>query len=160
MLSQTRVSAAKSRQHYATQATRIDPDAAVLQLAGPVRGEHVLIMGGSALEVMCALQRKGASEVTLLRQGVRPEQHTADLVIAAAVASLEHAASAMAHATRALTESGRIILRTVADPTGRLAQAIARMFRLQGFSGVRVRPTGEGALVVGSRPFFGPVVHT
>jgi hypothetical protein len=159
MLSQARVSVAKPRQHYATQATRIDPDAAVLQLAGPVRGEHVLIMGANALEAMCAIQRKGAAKVTLLRQGTRPEQHTADLVIAAAVASLEHAASALVHATRALRESGRVILQMAADPNGRLARSVAEMLRLRGFSGVRVQPTSEGTLVVGTRPWFGPIAR-
>ncbi|MFI4980742.1 MAG: hypothetical protein ACHQIO_10355 [Nevskiales bacterium] len=156
MLSRARASTAKPRQHAATQPAHIDPDA---ELAGTVRGEHVLVIGASALEVMCTLQRKGAAEVMLLRQGAKPEQHTADLAIAAAVRTLEQATSALAQAGRALTESGRVILRMVADSTGRLAQSVAQMLRLHGFSGVRVRQTGEGALVIGTRTWFGPVVR-
>ena len=135
----------------------VDPDTALLQLAGEVRNEHALIIGPNALDLMCALIRRGAAEATLLRQGVRPERATADLTVATEVASLEQAISVLDHARRALTASGRLILRTAADPTGRLAQRIAEMLRLQGFSAVRARRAGDRTLVTGVLPWFGPL---
>src|SRR5271157_610239 len=54
----------------------VDPDTALLQLAGEVRGEHALLIGPHALELMCALIRRGAAEVSLLRQGVRAVRAT------------------------------------------------------------------------------------
>jgi hypothetical protein len=134
-----------------------DPDTALLQLAGEVRNEHALIIGPNALDLMCALIRRGAAEATMLRQGVRPERATADLALATEIGSPEQALAVMAHARRALTASGRLILRTAADPTGRLAQRVAEMLRLHGFSAVRARRAGDRTLVIGVLPWFGPL---
>jgi hypothetical protein len=134
----------------------VDPDTALLQLAGEVSGEHALLIGPHALELMCALLRRGATEVSLLRQGVRPERATADLAVATEISSEEQALSAMTQARRALAASGRLILRTTADPTGRLAKLVAQMLRLQGFSAVRARRAGDRTLVTGVLPWFGP----
>jgi len=135
----------------------VDPDTALLQLAGEVRNEHALIIGPNTLDLMCALIRRGAAEATLLRQGVRPERASADLAVATEIASTEQALSVLAHARRALTASGRLIVRTAADPTGRLAQRIAEMLRMQGFSAVRARRAGDRTLVTGVLPWFGPL---
>jgi hypothetical protein len=159
MLSQARVAAVRQRVPYATQATAVDPDASVLQLAGEVRGEHALIIGAGGLELMCSLLRKGAAEVKLLRQGVRPEHAAADLAIATGIDSQDSAQAAIAHARRALADSGRLILRVVADPTGHLAQSIAQTLRLHGFSAVRVRRAGGCSLVAGALPWFGPTTR-
>lgn len=156
MLSQARVAAVRPRTPYATKATAPDPDATLLHLAGEVRGEHVLLIGTGALEIMCSLLRKGAAEVKLLRQGVRPEQAVADLAIATEIDSQDRALAAVAHARRALTQSGRLILRIVADPAGHLAQSVAQTLRLHGFSGVRVRRGSTASLVAGALPWFGP----
>ena len=147
---------ARPRTTRPTPATGVDPDTALLQLAGEVRGEHALIIGPNALELMCAMIRRGAAEVSLLRQGVRPERATVDLAVATEIASPEQALSAMTQARRALVASGRLILRTNADPTGRLAKLVAQMLRLQGFSAVRARGAGDRTLVTGMLPWFGP----
>jgi hypothetical protein len=142
----------------AAAAAAVDPDTALLQLAGEVGGEHALIIGPHALELMCALLRRGAAEVSLLRHDVRPERATADLAVATEIGSQEQALSAMAHARRALVASGRLILRINADPTGRLAKLVAQMLRLHGFSAVRTRHAGDRTLVTGTLPWFGPLV--
>jgi hypothetical protein len=149
--------AARPRTPPPTPATNADPDTALLQLAGEVGGEHALIIGPHALELMCALLRRGAAEVSLLRQGVRPEKATADLAVATEIASPEQALSAMSHARRALVASGRLILRINADPNGRLAKLVAQMLRLHGFSAVRARRAGNRTLVTGMLPWFGPL---
>src|SRR5580658_6777061 len=51
--------AARLRTPSPTAATAVDPDTALLQLAGKVGGEHALIIGPHALELMCALLRRG-----------------------------------------------------------------------------------------------------
>ena len=134
----------------------VDPDTALLQLAGELRNEHALIIGPNALDLMCALIRRVATEATLLRQGVRPERATAHLAVATEIASPEQALSVLGHARRALTASGRLILRTAGDPTGRLAKRVAKMLRMQGFSAVRARRAGDRALVTGVTPWLGP----
>jgi hypothetical protein len=106
---------------------------------------------------MCALIRRGAAEVSLLRQGVRPERATADLAVATEIDTPEQALSALTHARRALAASGRLILRLTADPTGRLAKLVARMLRLHGFAAVRATRAGDRTLVTGVLPWFGPL---
>ena len=92
-----------------------DPDPALLNLIGEMDGEHVLLVGSNVLELMCALLRRGAGEVTLLRPTVRPEPRTVDLAIIARVGSLDAAVTAIGHARRALTAAGP----ARAGPTGR-----------------------------------------
>ena len=141
------------------QAAPANPASALFQIVGEVRSKRVLIIGSGALNIMCALLRRGAAAATLLRQGVRPEQHTADLAIAIEIGSEDRAVSAIAHARRALATSGRIILVTAIDPTRRLAEAAARTLRLNGFSAVRIRTIGDHALVAGEFAGFGAAAH-
>src|ERR1700722_19591434 len=121
---------ARLRTSHAAPLAGADQDTALLQLTGEVRGEHALIIGPHALEIMCALIRKGAAEVALLRQGVRPERANADLAVATEIGSPEQILSVTTHARRALAASGRLILRTSADPTGRLARLVVQTLRL------------------------------
>jgi len=134
-----------------------DPDSALLRLAGEVRGEHALIIGGNDVDLMCALIRRGAAEVQLMRQGVRPERATIDLAVATDIANPDQVQSVMTHIRRALTASGRVILRTAADPTGRLARLVTQTLRLHGFSAVRARRAGDRSLVTATLPWFGPL---
>jgi hypothetical protein len=134
-----------------------DPDATLLQLAGKISGEHALIIGGNAVELMCGLIRQGAAEVQLLRPGVRPERASADLAVATDLATPDQLSSVMTHARRALAESGRVILRTTADPTGSMARLVAQTLRLHGFSAVRARRAGDRSLVTATLPWFGPL---
>jgi hypothetical protein len=98
-----------------------------------------------------------AGEVSLLRYGVRPERASVDLAVATEIGSPEQALPVVAHARRALTASGRLIVRTTADSTGRLAKLVAQMLRLNGFSAVRARRAGDRTLVTGVLPWFGPL---
>lgn len=159
MLPKVRANNPKPRPHPLPKATAISPAAALLQAAGEVRGEHILIIGSGALDIMCALLRKGAAAATMLRQGVRPEQRTAELALATGIDTMDHAESAITHARRALTTGGRVILATAVDPTRRLALAVARTLHMQGFSGVRIRTIGDRAVVAGELALFGPVAR-
>lgn len=136
-----------------------DPDPALLNLIGEMDGEHVLLVGSNVLELMCALLRRGAGEVTLLRPTVRPEPRTVDLAIIARVGSLDAAVTAIGHARRALTAAGRIVLGVGADPSGRLAQGLRRMLRLHGFSAIRAVPFADRTLLSAELPLFGSLVH-
>jgi hypothetical protein len=155
MLARVRAATARPQPRPIHQAAPANPDVALLRLAGEVRGEHTLIIGSQAVGLMCALLRRGASTATLLRHGVRPERQDADLAIVAEVNDPEELAVAVAHARRALRPSGRIILRIVAGPMQRTAQAVARALRMQGFSAVCTREVGHCILVAGEVPMFG-----
>ena len=136
-----------------------DPDPALLNLLGEMDGEHVLLVGNNVLELMCALLRRGAGEVTLLRPTVRPEPRTVDLAIVAHVGSLDAAVTAIGHARRALNAAGRIVLGIGADPSGRLAQGLRRMLRLHGFSAIRPVPLADRTLFSAELPLFGSLAR-
>jgi hypothetical protein len=153
----THTAATRRPTTHAAASVALDPSTELLQLAGTVDGEHALIIGGNAIDLMCALISRGAAEVQLMRPGVRPERASADLAVATDIASPDQIMSIMAHARRALAKSGRVILRTSADPTGRLARLVVQTLRMQGFSAVRARRTGDRSLVTGMLPLFGPL---
>jgi hypothetical protein len=137
----------------------VGPDAILLQLAGEVRDEHVLIIGPRGLEIMCALLREGAAEAILLRDGMRRDSGPADLAIVTEAGSLDRMATTINLARHALGAAGRIILRIATDPTQRLARAAARTLKMSGFSAVRIRAIGGCAFVAGEIPSFGPFVR-
>jgi hypothetical protein len=151
--------AASTRAASAPAPVDDDPDPALLNLLGEMNGEHVLLVGNNVLELMCALIRRGAGEVTLLRPAVRPEPQTVDLAIMAQVGSLDGAVTAIGHARRALTATGRVVLGIGADPSGRLAQGLRRMLRLHGFSAIRAVPLADRTLLSAELPLFGSLAH-
>ena len=132
-----------------------DPDSVLLTCIGEVAGERALILGRGALDVMCALIRAGATEVTALCRNDRPEPASADLVVVSDMVSAESAPGLIGHARRALVTAGRIVLRCPTDSSGRLVQSISRVLRLHGFSALRLRRAGAQTLVTAELPFFG-----
>jgi threonine dehydrogenase-like Zn-dependent dehydrogenase len=157
MLAHPRARSARPQRRLIQQAQSANPDTALLQMAGEIRGEHALIIGSRAVGLMCALLARGAAAATLLRPGVRPERREADLAIVPEVSDPEELSVAVAHARRALMPPGRIILRIVAGPTQRMAQAVVRALQMHGFSAVRTRAVGHCVLVASELPMFGPV---
>ena len=135
-----------------------DPDSTLLDCLGDVAGEHALVLGPD-LGIMCALIRRGCLEVTELRQNDRPDARTADLAILPSIGSTDAAACAIAHARRGLAMSGRIVVRTVADPSGRLSQAIRSMLQMHGFSSIRVRRAMDRNVFSAELPLFGPLAR-
>ncbi|HUC16251.1 MAG TPA: hypothetical protein VMA37_01010 [Acetobacteraceae bacterium] len=125
-------------------------DSALLQLASPLRGERVLIIGAGALELLCATLHRGATKAGLIRHGTCPEERSADLVIVAEADSSARALDAICRADRALAGSGRIILHIGPDPAQHLPNVIAQALRMRGFPTVRLRHIGNRAIVVGS----------
>ena len=114
-----------------------DINGALLDSLGDVAGERVLMLGAH-IGIMCELIRRGCREVTELELNERLELCTVDLVVVPSVGSVDAAACAIAHARRALMPSGRILVRTTIDATGRLNRAIERTLRLHGFSVIGV----------------------
>ncbi len=127
-----------------------DPALALLDGLADLEGEHALILGHGALELMCALIRGGCAEVTELRTGDRPEAHVADLALVPRLTSVEQAALVVSHARRALVPTGRLVL----SVPGHLALAVSRVLRLHGFSSVRRRDGANGSVLSACLPAF------
>jgi hypothetical protein len=150
MLVSARTADERIHRRHPTSAPSLGLDADLLQLADHLRGERVLIIGAGALELLCAVLRRGAKEASLMRLGTRPEEHSADLAIVTEGGRGDRALAAITSAERALTCAGRIILHLGADPAQPLSNMIVRTLRMHGFSAVRVHHLGNQAVVTGS----------
>ncbi len=122
---------------YASVCLDDDLDGALLDRLGDVAGDRVLVLGAH-IGIMCELIRRGCREVTELELNERLDVCTVDLVIVPSVGSADAAACAIVHARRALTPSGRMLVRTTTAATAELSRAIERTLRLHGFSSIGV----------------------
>src|ERR1700683_4490734 len=72
--------------------------------------DHIVVLGGQGPELMCALLRAGAANVTHLRAHERPEAGGASLLIVPRPPSLDWLAAALPSIRRALAEGGRLVV--------------------------------------------------
>jgi hypothetical protein len=127
-----------------------EPEGVPFKAIGPIdEQEHVLLLGGPGPELMCALLRAGAANVTHLRGHERPEPASASLVIVPKVPSLDWLATTLVSIRRALTADGRVVL--FAGAQGTTQTAIRRMLLLHGMTEIR-SDIGQGGLVFTARP--------
>jgi hypothetical protein len=132
---------------------RNDPDTVPLNTFGPIdEDDHILVLGGHGPEMMCALLRAGATNVTHLRAHERPEAGSASLVIVPRVPSLDWLATALASIRRALTSDGRLVIHA-----GRLtttATEIRRMLTLHGMVSIHAKSGPDGQVFTAEpRPY-------
>jgi hypothetical protein len=131
--------------HAAAEARRVQPPPLPIPSAayGPVEDDdHILVLGGQGPELMCALLRSGATNVTHLCAQERPETASASLLIVPRVPSLDWLAAILPSIRRALTRQGRLAIQ--AGPLATTQTQIRRMLTLHGFSEIRATNTTEG----------------
>jgi hypothetical protein len=110
--------------------------------------DHIVVLGGQGPELMCALLRAGATNVTHLRAHERPEAGAASMLIVPRPPSLDWLAAALPSIRRALSDGGRLAIHTGAPGTGQTQ--IRRMLTLHGFRAIRA--TAEGRWLSGDLP--------
>ena len=138
-------------------AAALDPlssEAALHDAIGEVAGETVVIVGHATLDVMCAVIRDGADEVSVLRLQERAEPHEADLAIIVGPTCAQEARVAIAQAQHALAPSGRVVVGRLAAV---LAQEVAAALRVHGFARVDVDGDDVEVVVRAELPFFAPL---
>lgn len=113
-----------------------EPGAVLLQSLDSVEDEsHILVISKDGLDLMCALLRAGAAQVTHLCSHERPEADSASLAIVPNVPSVDWLASALPTIRRALHTKGRLVLAAPVYPT--IQQSVRRILALNGFSAIR-----------------------
>jgi hypothetical protein len=128
-----------------------EPGSNPIAWLGPVEDEdHILVLGGQGPELMCALLRAGATNVTHLRAHERPEADSASLVIVPRVPSLDWLATALPAIRRALTARGRMVLRA-GGQTATQTQ-IRRMLKLLGLTAIHAIATDDGQMLSAELP--------
>jgi hypothetical protein len=124
----------------------IPPSPSPSDAYGPVEDEdHILVLGGPGPELMCALLRAGATNVTHLCAHERPEAASASLLIVPRVPSLDWLAAVLPSIRRALTRQGRFAIQ--AGPLVTTRTQVRRMLTLHGFSEIRATNTTEGLVL-------------
>ena len=128
---------------------------ALHQAIGDPAGERVVIIGHHTLDLMCAMIRNGATEVTVLRLRERPEAHKADLAVLLGPLSMHEITCGVMQAWRALAPTGRIVVGALSAQSTR---DISATLRAQGFAAVCASREDNGGFVVSAElPFFGPL---
>lgn len=112
------------------------------------REHHVLVIGRDGLELMCALLRSGAAQVTHLCSHERPEANSASLAIVPNVPSVDWLASALPSIRRALHVNGHLTLAVATRPA--MQQTVRRVLMLNGFTAIQVQ-TSAGRCIFHSK---------
>ncbi len=128
--------------------------AALIQDLGSIEDEdHIIVLGQDGPDLMCALIRAGAAQVTHLRSHDRPEAESASLAIVPHVPSLDWLARALPSLRRALIANGRLVVAVAAQSIAR--DGIRRMLAQHGFTAIRTRSTAQGQVLRAELPAFG-----
>jgi hypothetical protein len=123
-----------------------EPHATLLEALGEIEDEeHILVLGRDGPDLMCALLRAGAPQVTHLCWHDRLEAGSASLVIVPHAPSLDWLEGALSPIRRALLANGRFAVSV--DPLPTTAKRVHRMLRLHGFSAISAR-RAEGRQVL------------
>jgi hypothetical protein len=131
-----------------------EPWAALLEALGEIEDEnHILVLGRDGPELMCALLRAGAPQVTHLRSHERLEADSASLVIVPHVPSLDWLEGALSPVRRALFTNGRLAV--CVDPLPSTQNRIRRMLMLHGLTAIRTSRAAGRRVLSAEAPAFG-----
>ncbi|HUN42373.1 MAG TPA: hypothetical protein VMU81_18940 [Acetobacteraceae bacterium] len=131
-----------------------EPKAALLEnLAGIEDEDNILVIGQDGPDLMCALMRAGAAQVTHLRSLGRPEADSASLAIVPQVPSIDWLSKALPSIRRALHANGRLVLSFAAQPITK--NLLRRVLAVHGFTAVRTRRARTGQILTAELPAFG-----
>ena len=159
MLTHTRAAAAPRR---APPGMPLQPPArwaALLDGLGAIEDEgNIIVLGKDGPDLMCALLRAGAPQVTHLYWHDRLEAGSASLVIVPHAPSLDWLEGALSPIRRALLANGRLAVSV--DPLPTTAKRVHRMLRLHGFSAISARCAVGRQVLCAEVPATGRHRHT
>jgi len=130
-------------------------EAALLTLADPSLDSRVSLIGPHTLELLCALVRRGSTNVLALRVSDRTHAGTADVAMIPDIMSPDCLGRAIAHARRVLAPLGTVAIHLLADPADALSQQAGQLLLLHGFTAIRVVDFCGETLIRGELPLYG-----
>jgi hypothetical protein len=153
MLTHVRAVAAPHRAPPSLPLRPPEPGTALLDSLGAIEDEeHIVVLGRDGPDLMCALLRAGAPQVTHLRSHERLEADSASLVIVPHVPSLDWLESAMSSIRRALFANGRLAL--CVDPLPTMQSRLRRLLSQHGFTAIRARRESGRLVLSAEVPAF------
>jgi hypothetical protein len=154
MLTHTRAAVALRRAPPSLPLQPPEPRAALLEALGEIEDEnHIFVLGKDGPDLMCALLRAGAPQVTHLRSHDRLEANSASLVIVPHVVSLGWLESALAPIRRALFANGRLAV--CVDPLPAIQDRVRRMLKLHGLTAIHASRAAGRQVICAEVPAFG-----
>jgi hypothetical protein len=154
MLTHARAAVAPRRAPPSLPLQPPEPGAALLEALGAIEDEgHILVLGKGGPDLMCALLRAGAPQVTHLRSHERLEANSASLVIVPHIPSLDWLEGALSPIRRALCANGRLTV--CIDPLPTMQNRVLRMLKLHGFTAIRASRVAGRQAVCAEVPVFG-----
>jgi hypothetical protein len=154
MLTHARAAVAPRRAPPSLSLQPPEPWAALLEALGEIEDEsHVLVLGRDGPDLMCALLRAGAPQVTHLCSHERLEADSASLVLVPHVPSLHWLEGALSPIRRALFSNGRLAV--CLDPLPATQNRVARMLTLHGFTVIRARRAAGRLVLTAEVPAVG-----
>ncbi len=130
-------------------------EVALLALTDPSLDSRITLIGPNTLEMLCALLRRGSTEVSALRVCDRPQAGTADVAVIAHVTSPDCLTRAIAHARRVLVPLGTVAIHLAANPADALSQQAGHLLLLHGFSPIRLYDYAGETLIRAELPLHG-----
>ena len=153
MLTHARAAVAPRSAPPSLQLQPPEPWAALLDQLGSIEDEtSIIVLGRDGPDLMCALLRAGAPQVTHLRSHERLEADSASLVIVPHVPSLDWLESALSSIRRALFANGRLALCVAPLPT--MQSRVRRLLSLHGFTAIRARRESGRLVLSAEVPAF------
>jgi hypothetical protein len=111
-----------------------------------------LIIGRSALGLLCELLRRGCLSAACLKPEAKPDAQAFSLAIIPDITDLPAAEDAIRSASRALTAPGRIVIGVSATASKGLPLALSRRLRLNGFRMVTTVSGADHVILTAQRP--------
>jgi hypothetical protein len=128
--------------------------ATLFESLGSIEDEdNILVLGGDGPDLMCALLRAGARNVTHLRAFERLEAGSASMVIVPRVRSLDWLDSRLSSIRHALVDNGRLVVCAHPLPINQIR--VRRMLNLHGFTAIRINQREGCQIVSAEAPAFG-----
>jgi hypothetical protein len=131
-----------------------EPWAALLDSLGSIEDEaSIIVLGRDGPDLMCALLRASAPNVTHLCSPERLDPDSASLIILPHLPSVDWLRTALPALRRALSTNGRIAL--CIDPLPSIQTLIRRVLTVNGFTAIHTRSALGQQVVSAELPAFG-----
>ena len=124
-------------------------------MADPSLDSRISLIGPDALELLCALLRRGSADVCATRICDWPQAGTADVAIIPGAGSPDALRRSIAHARRVLTPLGTVALHLAAGPAAALTRQAGQLLLLHGFVAIRKADCSGATLIRAELPLHG-----
>lgn len=131
------------------------PEAALIRVADAALDSRIVVLLPGALELTCALMRRGYINVAMARLTDRPRGEQADVLVVPEIAANGLVDRVVSYARRVLAPLGTVVLSLDAGLAAEASQQARCRLRTLGFAAVHTEVACGGTLVRADLPLIG-----